>query len=180
MRDIDLPPVIGLTGYASSGKDAVASVLERDHGYTRIAFADPVKRIAFAIGWDGTKRPAGNYPPDVIQGRLLLQELGMACREHIARGVFVAVARAHIDEVLANEGRVVIPDVRFSNEVDLVRGYYGTVIRIDRPGVEPMRHETERIDRLRIDVTLLNDGTLADLDAKVDSALMLITAGDAL
>ena len=38
--------LIGLTGKARSGKDTVANYLFNQHGYTRIAFADPVKLAA--------------------------------------------------------------------------------------------------------------------------------------
>lgn len=37
--------IIGITGYAGSGKDTVANILVRDHGFVKIAFADPLKRI---------------------------------------------------------------------------------------------------------------------------------------
>lgn len=37
--------VIGLTGRAGAGKDAVADVLVRDHGFTKMSFAAPVKAM---------------------------------------------------------------------------------------------------------------------------------------
>ena len=38
--------IIGLSGIASSGKDAAADFLVEDHGFTKVALADPLKRIA--------------------------------------------------------------------------------------------------------------------------------------
>ena len=35
--------IIGLSGYAQSGKDEVAKVLVEDYGYKRVAFADKIK-----------------------------------------------------------------------------------------------------------------------------------------
>lgn len=44
--------VIGVTGLAGSGKDAVADVLVRDFGFARVAFADPMKRFCLEMfGW---------------------------------------------------------------------------------------------------------------------------------
>lgn len=178
MRDIDLPAVLGLTGYASSGKDAVADILAEEFGYERVAFADPVKRVAYCIGWDGTKRAPSTYAPGNLNGRLLLQELGMACREHIAPDVFVVVAERRIEEVLQRGGRVVLPDVRFANEVELVHSFYGTVVRVERPGVEPMKHASEQIESLVVDASIRNGGSLLDLRVSVRRALELMSVGD--
>lgn len=38
--------IIGLCGKAGSGKDTVADFLVRDHGFVKVALADPLKRIA--------------------------------------------------------------------------------------------------------------------------------------
>jgi hypothetical protein len=37
--------VVGLSGYARSGKDTVADILVRDYGFTKMAFADPIKTM---------------------------------------------------------------------------------------------------------------------------------------
>jgi hypothetical protein len=38
-------PLVGLVGYARSGKDTFAAAL----GYRRLAFADPLKELALAV-----------------------------------------------------------------------------------------------------------------------------------
>lgn len=37
--------IVGLAGLAGSGKDTVADFLVKNHGFTKVAFADPLKRI---------------------------------------------------------------------------------------------------------------------------------------
>lgn len=37
--------IIGVCGKAGSGKDTIADILVRDHGFVKVAFADPLKRI---------------------------------------------------------------------------------------------------------------------------------------
>jgi hypothetical protein len=62
--------LIGLTGYARSGKDTVADILVRNHGWAKIALADPIKRICqdvFCFSesqlWGGLKdTPDRRYP----------------------------------------------------------------------------------------------------------------------
>ena len=41
--------VIGLSGYASSGKDTVAQFLIEEHGFEKIAFADPIRNMLLAM-----------------------------------------------------------------------------------------------------------------------------------
>ena len=82
--------IIGLSGYAGSGKDTVASVLIEQHGFTRLAFADPIREFLLLInpilsdghrvnetvtmiGWDNAKSK-----PEV---RRLLQDIGVGCRQ---------------------------------------------------------------------------------------------------
>src|SRR6202044_3217734 len=38
--------IIGISGYAGTGKDTVADFLVRDFNFVRVALADPIKRIA--------------------------------------------------------------------------------------------------------------------------------------
>jgi len=38
--------LLGISGFAGSGKDAAANFLVEDHGFTKVALADPLKRIA--------------------------------------------------------------------------------------------------------------------------------------
>ena len=65
--------------------------------------------------------------------------------------------------------RVVIDDVRFLNEVEMIHRLGGRVIRIDRPGPAESTHasETELDSFDGWDGVIVNDGTLRELDEKV-------------
>ena len=82
--------IIGLTGYARSGKDSVAKVLVDHYGFIRLAFADPIRDLLLEVnpildkgnrlsslvdeyGWDIAKAQ-----PEV---RRLLQTLGVGARK---------------------------------------------------------------------------------------------------
>ena len=41
--------IIGLSGYARSGKDTIAGLLLGLHGYERVAFAEPIKKLLCEI-----------------------------------------------------------------------------------------------------------------------------------
>lgn len=120
---LNLPRLVGLAGYARSGKDAAAGALV-DLGYERRGFADALKVLAGCVGWDGRKDDAG---------RRLLQELGVGAREVLGADVWVDALMSTLT------GPTVITDVRFPNEVDAICDRGGVVVRIFRPGVGPAR-----------------------------------------
>lgn len=120
---LNLPRLVGLAGYARSGKDAAAGALV-DLGYDRRGFADALKLLAGRIGWDGRKDDAG---------RKLLQDLGVGARDVLSPDVWVDALMSTID------GPTVITDVRFPNEVDAICDRGGVVVRVWRPGVAPAR-----------------------------------------
>ena len=175
----DTPPLIGLCGYARSGKDAAASALTK-HGYFRLSFADNLRSLAYAtnplisqphstnptylaptvdaVGWEKAKEN-----PSV---RRILQDLGLAARQTFGEDCWVdALHRQREDGK-----RYVITDTRFPNEADYIRSRGGILVRIDRPGVGPVNgHPSETaIDHISPDVYLTNDGTLPDLYAKIE------------
>jgi hypothetical protein len=181
--------LIGLSGYAGSGKDEAANVLMRHAGFTRIAFADVLRDVALAIdpyveyspgddiepgkywrltdvidtfGWDTAK----NTLPDV---RRLLQRLGTeAGREILGDNIWVDTAFKN-----AQADKIVITDCRFPNEAAAVRERGGLVVRIHRPGVGPRNdHASETsLTDYDFDFHIVNDGSLERFHKKVLDAL---------
>lgn len=161
---------IALAGPAGVGKDTLANLLVRDYGFTRVAFADELKRVlVFAdpkigsvglremvetIGWDEAKKHA--------EVRRLLQVFGEAMRT-VDECVWLdaldrKVARIHADTP------VVLTDVRMPNELDYAKRAKMLTIHLDRPGVHTnvgwREHLSEKALRGRIgDFDLVFDGT---------------------
>lgn len=145
--------IIGLSGYAGSGKDAIGAVLAH-RGYERRAFADPLKDVARRIGWDGEKDDAG---------RTLLQELGSAVRDVLGATTWVDAALAAMPE------RVVVTDVRYRNEAAAIKEAGGRIVRVVRPGYGPANaHGSEvDLDGWPFDAVIPNTGSLVELRRKV-------------
>ncbi len=122
--------LIGVTGYAQHGKDTVANLLVREFGFTRIAFADTLKRMALVldpivtsdrepwrlaplvkrVGWEQAKQN-----PEV---RRFLQVLGTeAVRDNLGADSWVEA----LDMKRNGIEDVVIPDVRFENEAHYIQ-----------------------------------------------------------
>jgi hypothetical protein len=167
--------IIGLSGYAQSGKNTVADILVDHHGFIALAFADPIKELVYDInpkinsieiqrlvneyGWDIVKQD-----PEV---RRLLQTTGEAGRQGIDEYLWVAMTLSQIKDPY--EGRYVITDVRFPNEAAAITAQGGQIWRIERPGVDAVNdHVSETaLDAWVFEETIINDGTIEDLKKKI-------------
>lgn len=159
-------------GYAGSGKDTVARAMKLRYQYERVAFADKLKDLTRRlypdvddlvgqIGWDQAKKRKSV--------RELLQYVGATMRETIDPAVWMHAAAKTINEHVQEGRNVVITDVRYPNEAEMVRLYGGKIVRIERPGTGPVNgHETEtNIDDIVADFTLVNDGKIDDIGPKL-------------
>jgi hypothetical protein len=165
--------IIGLCGYAQSGKDSVAEILVNNYGYTRVAFADPIRELLYEMNptvKDGGYRLQGvvdGYGWDVAKTafpevRALLQNLGVGARKVFGEHFWVHQALRQVHW----EGNFVITDVRYPNEAKEIREYDDAQIwRIKRTGIEPVNtHASETaMDGEKVDQIFLNNGTLEDL-----------------
>jgi hypothetical protein len=129
--------IVGLSGYARSGKDTFAGVLVEEFGFTRVAIADVIRdfidaqfpRPTIPQPWEERKM----YPGV----RRLLQHTGTeAGRGVLGEDVWINAVLDRIDEAPV-EKRWVITDVRFPNEADRIKFRGGVVIRINRSGNGP-------------------------------------------
>lgn len=180
MSKPNFPPVIGLTGAAGSGKDTVRGMLEA-HGYTGIAFADPMRAMLAELlehaglpeAWlTDRQRKEEPIPWLGLSYRQMAQTLGTEWGRALHPDFWLRIASMRMGSY--GEGaRFVISDVRFANEAKLVRDLGGVIWRIVRPGIEAVRphvSETE-LDSIRVDDRVNNHGTMAQLQVEVDWAL---------
>ncbi|MGZ4745694.1 MAG: deoxynucleotide monophosphate kinase family protein [Oryzihumus sp.] len=160
-----MTPIIGLSGYARSGKDAAARALVAA-GWKRASFADRVRELALVVqpelagdvarvGWEATKER-----PEV---RALLQRLGVGVRDIVDEDCWVTAAFRSLPV-----GPVVFTDCRFPNEARAISRRGGIVVRVVRPGLTPMNgHITDTaLEHWPFDAVIVNDGTLEDLHAR--------------
>lgn len=132
--------VIGLSGYARAGKNSVADILTRDHGFVQMSFAAPLKKMlrtldpmlgveySYGDSWGLTVAGAlDRFGEEGIKGhyeyggeyRRLLQVLGTDCIRAIDPEFWVKAARKELLE-LPDDSRVVFTDCRFPNEAEMI------------------------------------------------------------
>lgn len=180
------PFIVGITGYARSGKDTAAEALIASLGFKRIAFADAMRRDMQVLDpyiqggirlsdalrlhdgdLDEIKRAYPEY-------RRLLQVYGTEVwrSENVDIWVDRAILTISRDGLTTKQPRYVIPDVRFLNE--RARVPFDVVLRVDRPGVGPLNgHSSEQyVMDIPVDEVLYNDDTIDTLHVRTLKAVL--------
>jgi len=188
-RDGQLKPrveVLGISGYARSGKDTIAEHLS-DKGYVRASFADNIRKALYlldpivigssptykteirlqelvdAVGWEKAK--------EAEEVRKLLQRFGT----EVGRSMFgVDVWVNLLFHWLEDGSKIVIPDVRYFNEVLAIERLGGKVWRVERPGITAVNaHVSEKdLDGYKkFDQVINNNDTIESLHKVVDTIL---------
>ena len=175
--------IIGLTGYAQSGKDSVAKSLVQNYGYTRVAFADKIRDFLYEMNpmvdnvafepiflKDRVDRDGWEVAKKNPQIRRTLQNAGVSARKVFGEDFWVDKALASI---LRHENTV-ITDVRFINEAEMVKHQDGQVWRIKRLGVTAVNgHVSEQeMDDYPVDQIFTNNSSIEDLELMVKTRMM--------
>lgn len=179
------PRIIGLAGRAGTGKSTVAQALCAHHAFVEVALAGPIKRglaamldLPIEIFDDPATKDA---PIDWLRNvspRRLMQTLGTGWgRQIIADDLWLILARRRIAQLTAQADRlhiagIVVSDLRYADEADLVRQLGGTVWHIVRAAPPVAPHCSEAgIPAQPGDRTTDNTGTREQLDAAIEHLL---------
>lgn len=140
--------ILGVCGLIGSGKGTVADILVDYHNFQKISFADKLKDgVAAVFGWDrvlleGDTDRSRLWREKVdeywtretgreITPRLVLQEFGTDCmRNGFYDAIWVSLVKKHMIE--HPHVNYVIPDVRFPNEMQMVKELGGAIWQVRR------------------------------------------------
>lgn len=172
--------VIGLAGYAGSGKDTLADYLVREHGYTKLAWAGPLKAGLAAMG---LPEPADRddkeriVPGFTFTWREAAQRLGTEWGRALDSQIWIKMVVQHIQKAPAGS-RFVLSDCRFDNETAAVRAMGGKMLfvigrRAELGGAAAHASETLPMFRVACDETIDNSGDLAASLEQMRAALEL-------
>ena len=163
------PQLIGMSGFARSGKDTASEYLKDIHGYDMRAIATPLKNILPKVdeyvahmvddyGWEKAK--------ERMKVREGLQRLGATLREEFGQDFLPLMAMGKITK----DTLLVVSDIRTHREVEIIREHGGLVVRVERPGVGPANADvTEAV--VDYDYLVENNGTLEELYFEIEKII---------
>lgn len=183
--------IIGLTGLAGCGKSTLANYLVEKHGFERLSFAGPLKKMLRTlnpiIGVSdsspvylgpllGGERHADSWTELDVKAefpeyRRLLQVLGTDCIRAVDDNFWVHAAGKQLESYTGN---YVFDDVRFPNEAEAIREGFnfrtpGTLWNIPREGLVRGEHSSEQwAGKMDENYHLPNDGTPEELFRQAD------------
>lgn len=205
--------IIGVVGFIGSGKGTVGSYLMQKHGFSSTSFAKSLKDATAAIF---------SWPRELLEGdtvesrewrektdpwwskkfgrpvtpRWVLQYIGTdVMRMHFNNNIWIW----SVEKQLLESGKnVVITDVRFENEIEMIRNIGGKIIWVRKGDLpdwydtahaansDTFLHAPECADQMEklgihrsewawigceVDATIHNDGTIEQLHRNVDKCL---------
>jgi hypothetical protein len=191
--------IIGLSGYAKSGKDTVAEIIReiQSEKWEIKKFSGKLKQIASILlgmpehlfenqdfksemlGEEWWKNYGDFYHQTTV--RDFLQLLGTdAIRNGLHSNAWVNALMADYKPAKMdqyNPSNWIVTDVRFPNEAEAIKDRGGIIIRIDRPGVEPVNaHPSEvALDKWDFDYKIANVSDLVSLKQTVEVLLNKIS-----
>jgi len=174
---------IGLTGYATAGKDVVADVLVEEYGFVKVNMSDALDKylqilnpyVPSLIGGSHIRYQKLREYYDYVEAkqfpevRRLLQALGTEVGRSIDPDMWVK----ELEKEASKHEHVVTTGVRYPNEI--AEGM--TLIRVRRPGVGPINdHTSEDLEPVfaHVEFTIENDGTVEDLQARTRRAAQML------
>ena len=177
--------LIGLCGKKGAGKSSAANILA-GWGGIEFAFAEPLKQIILlAFPWVpaaalyGTEAEKNEVIPGLeISGRRLMQTMGTEVFRDTIPGLIPGAKNIWVDNMAyrleKNAGKfIIVSDVRFPDEAQLIRNRGGYLIRIERgAGGEIDKHPSEAGDFIP-DYIVENRGTLEELADQLSNIVNL-------
>ena len=188
-------PFAGLTGFPNTGKDVLGQALVKNHGFTVVRIADPIRealegldpivefdptegqaslfpyqrlsQVVNDLGWETAKRTV----PDI---RRLLQNFGTESIRALDPGFWIRIALKKAEEV---GGPVVFTDVRFPNEAEAIRRYGGILVRVERPGYGAVNdHASESaLENVKPELIVLNVGPKRELEEHAKTVATILS-----
>lgn len=149
------PKIIAICGMKRSGKDTIADYMVSKYGYEKVKIASPLKS-AMKVLFGFTDQQLEGDEKDIkdmtwgIEPRKLMQYFGTEMMQYQIQDVLPGIGRCFWinklinDHIKENNKYIVIPDLRFKHEYDMLVDYNAVFWRVDRTNTLEDSHVSER------------------------------------
>lgn len=182
--------IIGIAGKKRSGKDTISDYLIQEYDFIKYGFADPIKDIGKIIFGFTEEQLYGNKKDIIdlqwgIKPRDFFQKFGTDYGQFIfpehfpeifkgenKRGLWVQVFKnwylnkLEIDPCI----KVIINDVRFQHEFDLIKSLGGYIIKVERDkivNINDIHISENELDNIKFNCIIQNNSSIEDLYRKI-------------
>lgn len=171
-------PIVAISGYAGAGKSTAADCFDN---YQRISFAAPIKRILSMVYhlpiehfYDNALKMLPNENLNGLTPRRALQLIGT---EGFRNLIDVATWSKHFEREAnmimsrnQNLSGIVVDDLRFLDELEMLQHHGATIVYIENPNVsKAFDHQSENeLEQIKLRSNIvLNNSTINDLHQKL-------------
>jgi len=168
--------ILGIVGKKGVGKTEVSNYLTEHYGFVERAFGDKLKEVVadvFDIPLEALYARDGKNDLDDrwnLTHRQILQKFGT----EVARNVNPYVWVHHVEKWIKErpEPHILLSDVRFHTEVEMIRSLGGGIWKVirDAPNLDFHTSEVEQ-DEIKADLIIHNNGTIENLHLKLDEGV---------
>lgn len=173
--------IIGIIGKKRSGKDTVADYINLNYEYEKKKFAGPMKeaiKILFNFTDDQLETDLKDEidPYWGVSPRIIMQSMGTEYLQYELSKIIPSLGNNFaVKRMFLNPcDNIVISDVRFIHEANEIKNRGGYLIKIIRNTNLIDTHISETgIDSLPYDKLIDNNGTLDELNDKIDNIMKM-------
>ena len=183
--------LIGFSGKKRSGKDTGGEYLIKKYGYIQYSFAGPLKKACQEIFMFSDEQTEGHLKEmhderwnisarkvfQIFGTEMFREKLGDFFPEmkHIQENFWIyrfEMWYKNLKKTNPNV-KVVVTDIRFPNEAEIVKKLGGKIIKVERnTSMSIDNHASEKnIDLIKGDITLTNNDTLEKYYEKIENIL---------
>lgn len=170
--------VIGITGYARSGKDTLANILVSDHDFVKLSLAEPLKQVCKIIFSFTIEQLYGNLKDTVdprwgFSPRYAMQHLGTELvKNFFGEDIWVKNLKDRINTFIElGYTKFVISDVRFADEIRILQKSFDIeiwkIVRFKKD--EENLHISEQVEKLYFDKVINNINDYKHLKSEAKS-----------